>query len=172
MKPQARAWKFAQGAIAAARCAATRPAATALTWQDLLDWPAWALDDAPARDALALRAAALWHAGALRHCIDGRLLQQVGRWIGEPALQHLMTAPDEAPHGPGALPAPEQLEAVWREAGRALLLASIASPALRAAVAAHVQGSESWPRAEGIDAGRAQQILARALDAPPQEALA
>jgi len=162
------ALRAARHAIAAARCAAAAPAAK-LAWQDLIDWPAWALADEATRGALAARVAAQWYAPALRRCIDGRLLQRAGRLIGEPALQHVMafTETSERTASASALPAVDALEAAWRDAGRALLLASLSSPALRDAVALHVaQGDGAWPRADHIDTTQAQCLVARALAAP------
>jgi hypothetical protein len=171
--------RAAQHAITAARCvAATQPrSAASLAWQDLLDWPAWALDEAATRDALSLRVAALWHAGALRRCIDGRVLQQAGRLLGEPVLEQVLAAPDDdaAPRdqrSAGALPAGESLEAAWRNVGHALLLASLASPALRSAVAAHLHGgamsrATSDTTQDFIDPALAQQLIARASALQP-----
>lgn len=159
----------ARQAIAAARCAAIDPNASALAWQDLLDWPAWALNtDTAARETLALRVAAQWYAMALRRCIDGRVLQQASRLVGDAGLQRVLAQEEaDSTQGPAALPAPREFEAAWRDAGRALLLASVASPALRAAVAQHVsREGDAWPRTEGVESARARQCVAQALAWP------
>jgi hypothetical protein len=155
---------------AARRVAATRGAALpALAWDDLVEWPSWALDDdAEALDTPARRMAALWYANALRRCIDGRCLQRAGTLVGEALLRELVAAPptddgDEA--GAAALPALDGFDDAWRDAGRALLLATVERPALRELVVAQLgdDGHGAWPPAAAMAPARAQQWLARAL---------
>lgn len=124
---------------ALARAARAVAAATALpqcgaspSWDTLAACPDWALDT-PGSRATLRRLGALWHAGALQRCIDGRQLQAARDSLGAALLQALL---DTEPPGPGAaaLPASETLEQAFTECGRALARAALPDTALRAAL--------------------------------------
>ncbi len=155
----------ARRAIAAAHRAAPQAGRKALAWQDLAEWPDWAIDDdAARRDALALQVGAAWHAAALRQCIDGRVLQRASRLLGAERLQRLLAASDDHSdtRTAGLLPPPERLETTLRDSGRALLLAAVPRLALRQAVRAHVDPLQQWPADEPLDVARAQSVVAAA----------
>ncbi|MBK1688953.1 hypothetical protein [Rubrivivax gelatinosus] len=131
-----------EAAVSPALARAARAAAAAATlprsdvspaWDTLAACPDWALD-APGSRATLRRLGALWHAGALQRCIDGRQLQAAQDGLGATLLQALL---DTDPPGPGAaaLPACEALDQVFAECGHALALAALPDAALRAALA-------------------------------------
>lgn len=123
----ARAARAAAAATALPRCGASP------SWDTLAACPDW-VQETPSGQATLLRLGALWHAGALQRCIDGRQLQAAQERLGAALLQALL---DTVPPGPGAaaLPASETLEQAFTECGRALARAALPDAALRAALA-------------------------------------
>jgi hypothetical protein len=143
-------------AAEAARAAGRR----GLDWASLCAWPAWALPGAePAADALWLRLGALAHHAALARCIDGERLRRADALLGPELLEAIVTDPPALP-GPRTLPAPDDLAAVWRQAGQALAVAALQGPALRSAVAAALG---VVPAAVPVDIARAALERAEAL---------
>ncbi|HUG22602.1 hypothetical protein [Piscinibacter sp.] len=106
-----------------------------LGWSDLTALPDWAMLPRERLDAFARTTGAWAHAGSLRRCIDGRVLQQWRERIGAAALQALLDAPDSevetmALLDPCALTEPE-IDRLLPCTGRDWLLAAVESPALR-----------------------------------------
>jgi len=109
-----------------------------LGWSELAALPDWAAQPRERLDAFARVVGAWAHAGSLRRCIDGRVLQQWRERIGAQALHALMAAPDSegetmALLDPCALTEAE-LDRLLPSTGRDWLLASVESPALRNAL--------------------------------------
>jgi hypothetical protein len=154
----------------AARALAADPRRAQVAWDDLAAWPDWATLDAGARDALALRAGAWLHAGALQRCIVGPVLQQVQALLGAPTFERLMAHPEpmrqaasEATAAPAAdvLPAPAALAAWLQAQGLEALLASVASPVLRV-VLREQHAPHSLPPLPALDSARARRAVAEA----------
>jgi hypothetical protein len=156
------------GAAAAAQRTSQR---ARLGWEDLADWPEWAVLDAPALQDLARRCAAWLHRGALARCIDGARLRRVRGLIGAAALERVLASPrDDVAEAAAAaaaarveLPPADALPA-WLEAqGRAALLATVEGAPLREALREAL-----WPdEPAGVvlpDAPQAQRALAVALE--------
>lgn len=124
---------LARAARAAAAAAKLPRGGASPDWDTLAACPDWVLDT-PGSQATLLRLGALWHAGALQRCIDGRQLQAAQERLGAALLQALL---DAEPPGPGAaaLPAGETLDEAFAECGRALARAALPDAALRAALA-------------------------------------
>lgn len=137
--------------------------AETLAWRDLLSWPEWAgeLDDADGR-RLALCTAALSQAEAIAQCIDGAWLQAARALLGDAAWQSVcaQAALLANPQPASALPPADAIEAHWLRRGAACMLTSVASPALRAALADHLR------QRHGLDASLS------ALQVPCAQALA
>lgn len=161
-----------QGAARAVQAAQGSEPATShrLTWDDLQAWPDWALPGRGDADTLVWRLAALWHADALRRCIDGPSLQLAARLVGAAALQALLEAPPPLPAagGAAALPAAPELETAWRRIGRSLALASIERPELRHAVTLNLRHGRGWTDADpaACDDAPCAALLAAALLLP------
>lgn len=128
-------------------------------WDDLGAWPEWAALDAGARDALASRAGAWLHAGALQRCIAGPLLQQAQGLLGLETFQRLMATPDASS---AELPAAPELAAWLQAQGLEALLASVSSPVLRVLLREH-HAPHSLPPLPALDAARARHAVAEAL---------
>lgn len=120
--------------------AAERAAAaghTALSWHELRQWPTWAAHD-PVCLTWLQTLGACWHAAELQRCIDGARLNALREAWGAAKLTAVLqlditTAPPPPLNGADSVTQwLDQLAA----RGRAVALASLASPALRQAVAA------------------------------------
>jgi hypothetical protein len=131
-----------QRAARALREAGPGMPAETLAWRELMSWPEWAgeLDDAAWRH-LALCTAALSQAEAIAQCIDGTRLQAARALLGDAALQRVAAHAEEHPGArpAAALPPAEDLARYWLRQGAACMLASVPSPALRAALTAHLR---------------------------------
>ena len=96
-------------------------------WDDLATLPAWVLE-LQARPAthqrLAMAAGSLWHAPALRRCLDASVLQRLAEALGAPTLSRLL---ETEPCGPAqALPTEEAgLVPAVRHMGQLLMLAAL-----------------------------------------------
>jgi len=124
-----------------ARAAALLAAASnraRLGWPELAALPDWAMLPRERLEAFARTTGAWAHAGSLRRCIDGRVLQQLRERIGEPALRALLAAPDIEGETMALLDASSltaaELDRLLPCTGRDWLLASVESPALRDAL--------------------------------------
>jgi len=144
---------------AAARALAADARRVQVGWDDLAAWPDWAALDGEPLDALALKAGAWLHAGALQRCIAGALLQRARAHLGEAAFQRLMATPDE---GGTALPEAAAFDDWLRAQGREALLASVASPVLRVVLREH-HAPRSLPPLPALDHGRARRAVTEAL---------
>mgnify|MGYP007130736829 CR=1 FL=1 len=130
-----------------------------VTWEDLAAWPDWAALDADSRDALARRAGAWLHAGALQRCIAGALLQRVRTQLGEPAFQRLMATPDD---DTTPLPEAAALDDWLLAQGREALLASVPSAVLRV-VLREQHAPRTLPPLPALDHARATRAVAEAF---------
>lgn len=144
---------------AAARALAADARRAQVAWEDLEAWPDWAGFDADARDALALRAGAWLHAGALQRCIVGALLQRARTHLGEGAFQRLMATPDD---DNTPLPDPVAFDEWLLAQGREALLASVPSPVLRVVLREH-HAPRSLPPLPGLDNARARRAVMEAV---------
>lgn len=112
-----------------------------LSWQQLRQWPVWALTGRP--PAPWLRAlGACWHAAELQQCIDGSRLNALCDDLGPQALQvvlQLEVGPQPAASAPARLAA-SGTTGDWREVlatdGRAVALSSVNDLGLRQALVA------------------------------------
>ncbi|NHK96809.1 MULTISPECIES: hypothetical protein [Rubrivivax] len=156
---------LARAARAAAAATKLPRGGAAPAWDTLAACPDWVLD-LPGSRATLRRLGALWHAGALQRCIDGRQLQAAQDCLGAALLQALLDA--ELP-GPGAatLPAGEALDEAFTECGRALARAALPDAALRAALApAEVGALERLPQQAAAAWAEAAERLPAALELP------
>jgi hypothetical protein len=119
---------------------------TTLSWEELGQWPDWALYDTRTDTWLQVLGAC-WHAPALQRCIDGARLAALREAFGDAALKAVLalSAPSPGPGlAPSALSASDSV-AHWldrlRADGQALALASLPTAALQQAVAAVL----GWP---------------------------
>jgi hypothetical protein len=134
------------GLLAAQRAVQAAELATAagqgpLSWQQLRQWPAWALAGRPA--ASWLRAlGACWRAAELQQCIDGVRLNALCDDLGAQALQVVLQLDVGGQPNP---PAPARLPAAgsasdWRDVllqdGQSVALASVEDSGLRQVLAA------------------------------------
>jgi len=143
---------------AAARALAADARRVQVSWEDLAAWPEWAGLDDERREALALKAGAWLHAGALQRCIAGALLQRARVHLGDAAFQRLMATPDEPHTGlPGAAAFDDWLRAQGHEA----LLASVPSAVLRVVLREH-HAPRSLPPLPALDHARARRAVAEA----------
>lgn len=169
-----------QARAAAAAFLAHTPRRAQLGWDDLAAWPAWAGWPTEQRERLQQAAGAWYAAGALRQCIDGRVLQRLAGLLGEAEADRLLQAdaggeapavlPNVAPSfAPNVLPnlAPALLADQLGHTGREVLLAAVASPALRL-----VLREAFWPATRAplpaLDTAAAGAALQAALQARPQ----
>ena len=143
----------------AARALADDPRRAQLGWDDLAAWPEWAALDAGARDALAARAGAWLHAGALQRCINGPVLQQAQGLLGLETFQRLMATPQVAS---SELPAAPELASWLQAQGLEALLASVPSPVLRVLLRER-HSPHSLPPLPALDGVRARHAVAEAL---------
>jgi hypothetical protein len=144
---------------AAARALAADARRAQVGWEDLAAWPEWAGLDADQREALALRAGAWLHAGALQRCIAGALLQRAKTHLGETTFQRLMATPDEHI---GGLPEVTVFDDWLLAQGREALLASVPSAVLRVVLREH-HAPRSLPPLPALDPTRARRAVAEAL---------
>lgn len=154
MTPQA---LLRQRRAQAARALAADPRRAQLGWDDLAAWPDWAALAPDARRALAQRAGAWLHAGAIRRSIDGAQLKAVRRLLGDAAFTRLMAGSEPAQ---GPLPDGE-LEAWLADQGHEALLASVASPLLRLLLRERV-APRTLPPIPALDTARARKAVAEA----------
>jgi hypothetical protein len=137
-----------------------------LTWPMLQAWPQWAIFDEelalPKSDLLMRRLGALWHAEALRRCIDGRCLQAAAELLGEPVFNKVLNDTTFLP-GAASLPnLPEMgpdMATTWACCGRAIALASVEAPRLRAAVASSLPSAAALVLT--ITCAQAQTLVAQ-----------
>jgi hypothetical protein len=144
---------------AAARALAADARRAQVAWEDLAAWPEWAGLDADWRDALALKAGAWLHAGALQRCIAGALLQRARSHLGDAAFQRLMATPDS---DTSALPEAAAFDDWLRAQGLEALLASVPSAVLRVVLREH-HAPRSLPPLPALDHARARHAVAEAL---------
>jgi len=142
----------------AARALAADARRAQVTWEDLAAWPEWAALDADQRDALAMRAGAWLHAGALQRCIVGALLQRAKGALGDSGFQRLMATPDD---DATPLPEPAAFDDWLLTQGREALLASVPSPVLRVVLREH-HAPRSLPPLPGLDSTRARRAVMEA----------
>lgn len=143
---------------AAARALAADARRLQVGWEDLAAWPDWAALDADSRDALARRAGAWLHAGALQRCIAGAVLQRAQAVLREAAFLRLMATPDD-----DTTPLPEAAAFDdWLLAqGREALLASVPSAVLRV-VLREQHAPRTLPPLPALDHARATRAVAEA----------
>lgn len=121
-----------QARAAAALALAGTPRRAQLGWDDLAAWPAWAGWPADRRDRLLSAAGAWYLAPVLRQCIDGRVLQALAGMLGQAEADRLLQSDGSGePDGPWPDLSPAMLADRLAHTGREVLLAAVASPALR-----------------------------------------
>ncbi|MFN6997878.1 MAG: tripartite tricarboxylate transporter substrate-binding protein, partial [Aquincola tertiaricarbonis] len=108
------------------------PRRAQLGWDVLAAWPAWAGWPADRRDRLLSAAGAWYLAPVLRQCIDGRVLQALAGMLGQAEADRLLQSDGGGePDGPWPDLSPAMLADRLAHTGREVLLAAVASPALR-----------------------------------------
>lgn len=138
-----------------------------LCWAALRQWPEWAAGGQPPAAWLRTLGAS-WRASELQQCIDGARLNQLCEDLGAQCLQWVLQLDTRAADTAPATRLPHAGSAAeWRETlaadGRSVALASLADPALRAAVAA----SLGWPLPPQLLRPAQAQAWLAALPATP-----
>lgn len=160
----ARVRALRQRRAAAAHALAEAGARAEAGWDDLAHWPDWALLAPDRIEALAWACGAWLHAGALCHCIDGRVWDLLRERVGPQACAMLRGEPASAD---SALQLRDPVDTLFAESGRGVLLAGIEAPALRRALRALCWAGvpcTEWP---ALSPAAARALADRALACLP-----